>query len=219
MKKLYVGFITAMVALSLTSCSTFEEVDAPQEKLLNYKINRDAEGRYSIDFNVADNTNVESFKNITSRVNEYYLTDGVRDAKAQYREDFSLEDNAIKIGFFDANSEKNDKITVYDKNATFAKGGDGEFLQEVSLKKNTDGTYQLDFRVSNGVKTEFKYDEDLDVYEVHLSKGDATEKRFSRTLEMSDTEVLTIDFMHHKYAGKGMETVETGKPLIIVTKE
>ena len=216
MKKLYVGFLTAMVALSLTSCSTFEEVDAPQENLLkSYKLSRDANGAYSIDYIVADNTNSRSFKNINSKINEIYLTEGGVDTKAKYREDFSLDEDEIKIGIFDANSGKQPQILIKDENATFAKGESSEFLKEYSITKNEDGSYQLDFVVNNNVQTEFKYDEDLDVYEIHLSEGTATNKRFSRTIQMPDTGVLQIDFVNHKYAGKALDTEER-KPVIII---
>ena len=218
MKKLSVALLTVMFALSFGSCSE-AELDIPQEKLLkSFELNRDANGAYSIDYDVADNTSATTLRNVNSKTNEIHLSKGGNDAKPSYKNDFSLENDLLKVGFFDDNSGKNASITIVDENIIFAKGGDsGEFLKDYGVKSNGDGTYQLDFEVNNGVKTAFEYNKDIETYEVHLSRGNnISEKKFSRTLEMPDSNELRIDFVNNKNAGKGTVLEAERKPRIII---
>ncbi len=218
MKKLCVGFLAVVLAFSFTSCSTNEtDLDFPQESLLKKaQLKRDASGAYSVEYVVAENTVSETRTNINSLNNEYHLSKVGFDTKDQYREDLSLNDNKLRIGFFDNETGKSVKLTVSDENITFAKGSPTEFLTSYGLTTNNDGTIQLDFTVNDNVVTEFVYNEDLAVHEVHLSKGMSTERNFSRSLTIPDTGVLKLDFVNHKFLGKSTSLEVTDKkPQII----
>jgi len=141
---------------------------------------------------------VQSKKNLYSLTKEFHLSKVNYDAKDAYRDDVSLNDNQLKIGFFDIVTGGSAKIQVEDDNITFAKGQNTKFLKEYGIATNEDGTLQLDFEVNHNVKTEFVFNDNTDVYEVHLSSGTASESSFSKTIEVSDTGVLKIDFVNHK---------------------
>ncbi|MDG2193961.1 MAG: hypothetical protein P8K77_03720 [Polaribacter sp.] len=219
MKKLKTGLLVVMGVLSFTSCATFEnEVEAPQEQLLQmYTLSRDTNGAYSINYNVADKTSATSHKNIGSKTNEIYLDKvGYREQK-NYKNNFSLDDDKIKIRFVDNNTSGSTQITVEDENATFAKGANNNrFLKEYEVTGNADGTFQLDFEINEGIQSEFVYNKESSTYEIHLSKGDSTEKQFSRAIDIADDGVLKVDFVNHKYAGKGEATGPGRKPRIII---
>lgn len=212
MKKLCVGFLAVVLAFSFTSCSTNEtDLEIPQENLLKKaQLKRDASGAYSVEYVVADNTVSNLRIGITSLSNEFHLSKVGYDTKDQYREDLTLNDNKLRIGFFDTESGKTTKFTIEDENITFAKGMNNEsFLKTYGLSINPDGTIQLDFELNKNVVTEFVYNEELEIYEVHLSKGVSVGSVFSRTIAMPDKGILKIDFVNHKFLGKGLtETVE-----------
>jgi len=68
MRKLSVGFLAIVLALSFASCSTNEtDFEIPQEPLLKQvKLQRDASGAYFVDYVVANNTIPDVHKDVTS---------------------------------------------------------------------------------------------------------------------------------------------------------
>ena len=221
MKKLSVGFLAIVLAFSFTSCMTTEsDFVKPNSPLLEeVKLQRDVTGAYSVNYVVADNTLSEVRKNYNSLTNEVHLSKVNQDTKDQYRNDFTLENNKLRIGFFDNETGKSMSISVEDENITLAKGKSTKFLKEYSMSTNDDGTIQLDFEVNNNVNTEFLYNEDLGVYEVHLSKGTSSNNKFSRSLNVPENGTLKLDFVNHKFLlKKGLGLVESviKKPIIII---
>ena len=213
MKKLCVGFIAVVLAFSFTSCSTNEtDFETPQENLLkSYQLKRDASGAYSIDYNVADNTASDARKDLNSLTNEIHLSKVGYDTKDQYREDLTLNENTLRIGFFDNLTGKMIRLTIEDENITLAKGNSNNFLKTYGLTTNTDGTIQLDFEVNDNVVADFVYNDELAIHEVHLRKGISIDKVFSRSLTIPDTGVLKLDFVNHKFLGKGSVVEYTEK--------
>lgn len=221
MKKLYVGFLAVVLAFSFTSCSTSEtDFDTPQEPLLKKaQLKRDASGAYSVDYVVADKTVSDVRKDLNSLTNEFHLSKVAHDTKDQYREDLTLNDNKLRIGFFDNETGKSMKLTIEDENITLAKGNSTKFLKTYGLTTNDDGTIQLDFEVNNNVQTEFVYNEELAIHEVHLRKGTSTDKVFSRSLTIPDSGILKLDFVNHKYLGKSLTTSLERHPVIIFEED
>ncbi|MFN0727929.1 hypothetical protein [Polaribacter gochangensis] len=222
MRKLSVGFLAIVLALSFASCSTNEtDFEIPQEPLLKQvKLQRDASGAYFVDYVVANNTIPDVRKDVTSLTNEVHLNKVNHDTKDQYRNDFTLDNNTLRVGFFDNETGKQMRFSVEDENITFAKGISTKFLKEYGITSNTDGTIQLDFEVNSNVKTEFIYNDDLATYEVHLSKGTSSDSKFTRTLTVPDTGVLRLDFVNHNLLGKGLaESTSTIPRVIIVYDE
>lgn len=218
MKKLSVGFLAVVLALSLGSCSTIEtDFETPQEPLLkSYKLKKDATGAYSIDYNVADKTESTINKNLNSLTNEISLSKVGYNTKKQYNNDFNLDNDKLNIGFIDEETGEKINLTVVDENITLAKGKSTKFLKTYGVTKNTDNSYQLDFEVNDNVATSFVYNETKARYEIHLAKGEASDKTFSRSMEMPDTGKLNITFVNHLFAGKGLAETTSEKPQVII---
>ncbi|KAF9658552.1 hypothetical protein ABHQ57_11210 [Tenacibaculum sp. ZH5_bin.1] len=214
------NFTPYLLALSLSvifaSCSSNEaEVieNNPENLLQSYTLKRDATGAYSIDFNTANNTDVTTLTN-TDNSKEIILAETVQKTSTKHSNDFSIENNHLKIGFLETRNGKRTNIYIEDENITFAKGIT-EFLNSYSITANEDGTCQLDFTVNDNVNTDFVYNENLDVYEIHLSAGESLQKTFSRHFEMNSDKMLKLDFVNHKYSGRTEEETAERKPRII----
>ncbi len=221
MKKLCVGFLAVVLAFSFTSCSTNEsDLEMPQENLLKKaQLKRDASGAYSVEYVVADNTVSDIRTDLNSLTNDFHLSKVGYDTKDQYREDLTLNDNKLRIGFFDNETGKSLKMTIEDENITFAKGNSTTFLKTYGLATNDDGTIQLEFEVNNNVVTEFVYNEELGIHEVHLKKGTSAGNTFSRSLTIPDTGLLKLDFVNHKYLGKSTSESFSKIPRVIINFE
>ena len=200
MKKFTTFLLVISFTFSFTSCSDNEVItEQSQEKLLkSFKLERDASGRYSLDYEVADNTSAISVKNIENKTNEIYLRNSDDVQQRAHTNEFMLDNNKLRIGLVDANTNKRANISVEDENIILAKDNGDQFLSTYSVKGNEDGTYQLDFKVNKNVKVEFVYNESIDTFEVHLSKGKGDDNQFSRALEISEKGTLNIDFVNHK---------------------
>ncbi|WP_237276329.1 hypothetical protein [Tenacibaculum ovolyticum] len=209
-----------LLTIVFTSCSSnqVETLSNPQEKLLqSYTLKRDANGAYSIDFNTTNNTDVVAVKN-TNKSNDIILSKVNHKTASNHSNKFSIENNQLKIGFLDENKGKRTRISIEDNNnnITLAKKGVTEFLNSYSITANEDGTFLLHFEVNDNVTTSFTYNEDIDTYEVHLYKGQAKQKDFSRTLNLKSNNLLKLDFVNHKYFGRNIETTEIRRPRQII---
>ena len=70
-------------------------------------------------------------------------------------------------------------------------------LKEYSVSSNDDGTFDLDFKVNSQVHVDFVYNEENNIYEVHLEEGKSSGVNFTRNLEKVDGQTLKIDFVNH----------------------
>ncbi len=219
MKKITPYFLTLCLSILFASCSSNEteaiNESTPENLLQSYTLKRDANGAYSIDFNTTNNTDVTTVTN-TDNSKEIILTDVAQKTATKHSNAFSIENDQLKIGFLEASNGKRTKIYVEDDNITFAKGVT-KFLNSYSISANQDGTYQLNFTVNDNVTTDFVYNEEIETYEVHLSNGNASQKTFSRQLEMDfESKTLKLDFVNHKYAGKTETSDVERKPKSII---
>jgi hypothetical protein len=219
MKKFTPYFLALSLSVIFASCSSNEaEVieNNPENLLQSYTLKRDATGAYSIDFNTTDNTDVTTVTNVDNS-KEIILAETPQKTATKHSSDFSIDNDHLKIGFLEANNGKRKNIYIEDENITFAKGIT-EFLNSYSITANGDGTYKLDFTVNDNVSTHFKYNEDLEVYEVHLSEGNSDEKQFSRDLRIDSNELLKINFINYKnVSAKGavLESISE-KPKVVI---
>lgn len=204
-------------SIIFASCSSNENeiLNKTEEKLLqSYTLKRDASGAYSIDFNTTNNTDVSTVRNI-DKSNEIILSETKHKTTTKHSNDFAIENDQLKIGFLEANKGIRTRISIEDENPIFASKNTTDFLNSYSITKNTDGTFQLNFKVNDNVTTDFVYNEDLETYEVHLAKGEAKQSDFTRTLTTNQEDVLKLDFVNHKYSGKSQEDQTERKPRII----
>lgn len=221
MKKLSLYLIA--MSFVMTSCSSESDItnvveaNAPESLLKSFEVKRDANGRYSVDYNVNEKTAVESVKNIASKTNEIYLYSANNINEKKHTEDLALDNNMLKVDFIDKREENSRTITIEDENITLAKGAENEeFLRDYSFTSNDDGTYQLDFNVNNKISTNFVYNEEKERYEIHLKKGESQMSSYSRNFTKKEGVALKIYFMNHGYSGRGEQSADSGKPVIIL---
>ncbi|WP_299107317.1 hypothetical protein [uncultured Tenacibaculum sp.] len=221
MRKIAPYFLALSLVFASCSSNEGEIIDnnkSGQKLLKSYTLKRDGSGAYSIDFDVQNNTEVATFKG-KGNSNDIVLSESQAVKKKSYSNEYAIENDQLKIGFIENNSGKKTNISVTDDNITFARGTVTEFLNSYSITSNEDNTYRLDFKVNEDVKAEFIYNEIKDVYEVHLSKGDAKQVNFSRHFEMSHSGVLKINFVNHKFSGRAQERMTTEKPKTIIVSD
>ena len=190
-------FITLCALMMLTSCETNEENlnIEPETALRSYKISRDAQGKYSIDYEVNENVTVESVKNAESNANEFYLSKGKVAVENQLEIPLVLDNNVLEAKFYDETSVAKGFI-IEDDEILLARGEENnEYLQSYSIESLEDGSYQVEFIVKEGVAVSYNYNEQEDIYEINLKEG------IAKTLEHSVTYVKTgkelkIDFVN-----------------------
>ncbi|CAA0214824.1 Probable lipoprotein precursor [Tenacibaculum maritimum] len=225
MRKLSFYALAAVTSYVLISCSSdnVELIKNPQntEKLLkSFEIKRDANGRYSIDYNVDDNVVVSSVKNSTSKINEFYLSSENKSiGKNNYKEELPLEEDQLKIGFVEDSYENNRTIFIKDQDILLAKGEENEeFLKEYSLAGSGTDIYQLDFTVNKGITTDFVYNKEEMRYEIHLKEGNQSggvKENFSRTFIKTEEAPLEIRFVNHRYREQSRVDIRD-RPVVIV---
>jgi hypothetical protein len=196
------NLFTLLVTFTIvfSSCSTNETAlseEQPIALLKTYTISRDANGAYSLAFDLNGDSNTETIVDESTNMNKIFLYPSDQQTSRKATQNLVINGSELKIGFVDTNSSKHSEITIKDKNASFAKNSEKEMLSAYSIVSNEDGTYTLDFSVNNKVNVDFVFNEDLKIYEIHLEKGKANETSFSKVLEKEDGEPLKIDFVNH----------------------
>lgn len=213
-------------AFVFTACSSEESILPETQKkslLKSYKIERDASGAYSIDFDTENNVKTEKFKNHTTNTDEFHFSESDFATSKKQTEKLVIDGNQLSIGFIDTNTDRRPNITIEDDNIsvkTSAKTTD--MLETYSISSNEDGTFNLDFNVADQVAVDFVKNEETGTYEIHLEQGKATDSEFSRVLETSEDNILKIDFVNHvgnNNAAKGTAAREVirRKPRVIIS--
>ena len=198
-------------AIILTSCTSEENAlstEAPSAELLkSFKVKRDLNGSYFLDFDLKSDAKVDKIYDEVSNTNQIYLYSSNNSSKRKVTEEVSITNSQLKIGFVDTNTDKTPTITITDDNIALAKGNN-DALQGYEVTSNEDGTFQLDFSVADGVNVDFTYNNNLEAYEIHLESGKGDNSSYSRTFEKTEGQALKVDFINHvntsssKYANK-----------------
>jgi hypothetical protein len=195
---LYTLFASAMLVFS--SCSTDETLLQEEQSLdllKSYTIQRDASGAYSLDYNLNGNVEVDNVTDVQTNTNEIFLYSSNNESSRKVSQDLYIDQSQIKVGFVDTNSDKNATITVLDNDIQMSKSRN-ERLETFGLTSNTDGSFDLDFKVIDGVAVEFIYDGDKNVYEVHLNEdAKASQSKFLQTFTTEKGVALNIEFVNN----------------------
>lgn len=212
MKNLNVLALVVTMSLFLFSCSN-EESMLPEEEntslLKSYKISKDAEGNYSLNFDLNDNGAVDKVVDKTSNSKNFYLYSSENQVSKKITEDLVIDGEQLQVGFVDTRSDKSPTVTIIDDNITFAKTNKKDFLKEYSVEVNEDEEFLLDFTVNDGVLVNFIYNEETETYEVHLKEGKATEQSFAKVLEKEEGKQLKLNFVNYiKVEAKSEEYFE-----------
>jgi hypothetical protein len=196
------NLFAALVSLTFvfSSCS-FNETVLPEEQstdlLKTLTIKRDVNGAYSLDYSLNANVETENIVDEATNTNYIYLYSSENKLSSKVTQDFTIDGNQLKIGFVDTNSSKKSQITIKDEDAKFFRTESKDMLSEYNISGNEDGTYTLNFIVKNKVKVDFVFNEELNIYEVHLEEGKSDESVFSKVFEKIEGEALKIDFVNH----------------------
>ncbi|QTD37117.1 hypothetical protein JL193_13475 [Polaribacter batillariae] len=222
MKTLKLFAFVLAATFVFTSCSNNENLlpePQPKSLLKSFKIQRDAKGAYSVDYDLSNNVRTEKIVNDKKNSSKVYLYSSDEGISRKESQDLLVAGNELKVGFVDTNTNNNPYVLIEDDNISFAKGKNAEMLLEYSVASNEDGTFSLDFKVNNNVTVDFVYNESEEVYEVHLEAGKASSKAYNRTLTKEEGKVLRIDFVNHNpsnFSARGIEETIRKKPRVSV---
>ncbi|WP_299834571.1 hypothetical protein [uncultured Tenacibaculum sp.] len=206
MTKRYIPFLM-IVATLISSCSTEDndvlntEVEGVNKSLIqSQKISRDANGKYTVDYTLAKNAqaNLDKDSNIdVTTLNVFETKNDVVNRNTNNSAELDLKNDKLELQVVE-NGEERRSITVEDENVILAKGEvSTEFLQSYSVESFGDGQFVLDFTVRDGVQVDFSYDENTNIYEVHLKEGKANGNKFTKLYKKSETLPLKIDFVNY----------------------
>lgn len=221
MKKINSILVMLTISMGLMSCSS-EEIFTPEEstnKLLeNYTVKRNADGSYYVDYNLADNAVASLSTEKKSNSKDFYLYSSDNQSKKKFSEGLNLDDNSLKVGFTDTENGRKTSITVLDKDIRFNRDDESDFLNNYSITSNENGDYDLDFKVKNNVTVQFVYNDQDQVYEIHLEEGTNTQRDYFRTFVKEEGVDLKIDFLNHitSETNRDETTSIVEKPKIIV---
>ena len=204
MKNFNLLSLVIAVTFVFTSCSSNEslELENPNASLLNsYTVKRDASGAYSLDYNLNDNATVDNVKDVKNNTNQIFLYSSENQTGKKITQNLTIDGEQLKISFVDTKSNVNNTLIIFDDNAALSKSEDiTNKLQDYNITSNNDGTYTLDFNVSDNVRVDFVYNENIDTYEIHLEDGEGNGTSFSRVLEKEVGKDLKFDFVNHIYS-------------------
>jgi hypothetical protein len=225
MKKIKFVAISLLAFLAFSSCSSDELLspeEISEELFKTYQLKRDINGVYSLDINVEDNISIGKVKNSTNNTNEFHLsTSNAKVAqKSYYGSDLWFDNENFRIEFISENFNKIPSISVKDDNNRYNKKGDDELLEEYSITKNEEGSYNLDFRVMDNIGVSFVQDSETNVYEVHLDPNVTSDgnNTYSRTFEITEGELLQIHFVNH-FSGSGKGQPDPPRRPVIIIDE
>lgn len=201
MKTLKLISLLVLVTLGMSSCTSedndFLIQDQTAKSLLNsYEISRNIDGSYYLDYGVtgATSENIIDKKSGDNNIMLYPNNTEVSKAKS---EDLGLISSTeqLRINFNDTKNDKVTSIKVIDDNIQLGRN-QNSLLKDFSFEAKEDGTYDLDFEVKKGVEVEFVYNDELESYDIHLSKGDSTtESNYFRTFTPNADGYLRIAFV------------------------
>ena len=197
------NFFTFLVTFTLlfSSCSTNETLLSEEQSsdlLETYKIGRDENGAYFLDYSLKENTQTETvIDQSTNTKNIYLYSSDNNSSKRKFTQDLTIEDNQFNVGFVNMKSDHQPQISIVDDNRFLAKSSEVNKLNKYSVSRNKEGIFILDFSVKNDVRVDFVFNEESKIYEIHLEQGKSSETVFSRVLEKVNGQALKFDFINH----------------------
>ena len=201
MKTLNLFAFLVTFTLLFSSCSTNETLLSEEQSsdlLDTYKIGRDENGAYFLDYSLKENTQTETvIDQSTNTKNIYLYSSDNNSSKRKFTQDLTIEDNQFNVGFVNMKSDHQPQISIVDDNRFLAKSSEVNKLNKYSVSRNKEGIFILDFSVKNDVRVDFVFNEESKIYEIHLEQGKSSKTVFSRVLEKVDGQALKFDFINH----------------------
>ncbi|WP_075341635.1 hypothetical protein [Tenacibaculum agarivorans] len=195
----YIPFLLVLVT-ALTSCSTDDTPiinESNQPLLKSYKISRDANGVYTVDYKLADGANGEFIKDVETNTNNFYAYEDAAASATTKNANLNLSNKELKLGVFENDAQRR-SITVEDENIVLAKGVvSTNYLETYSIEHLGSDEYVLDFTIRDGVNASFEYNADENIFEVHLKEGKSNGTNFTKLYKKSPSLPLRIDFVNY----------------------
>lgn len=201
--------ILVLLTLSfvVVSCNSEDKIENKEALLKSYKILKNDQGNYYIEYEVKSNTDIEIVKDLENNVNNIYLRAGKVATKNEKAKALVLDDSQLKISFYENDKLGNSFYLEDDDSTIMSRGEDSiDYLESYSIE-NVDGrNYELKFKVREGIKVWYEYNEEIDAYEVHLKEGESNGLEFSKSY-IRTSESLKINFVNYVklYSAKGEE--------------
>ena len=191
--------VTALVmfALVLTSCSKDETIEdvtvlGADVGLKTYTLSKDINGNYSIDYEVNDYTTVQTVTNTETNATEFYLSAGNIAEKKKSEKNLVFENDYLEVGFYqEATATRG--LFIEDDNSSAAESD--TYLESYSIQDLGNDTYKVDFKVKEGIAVSFEYNEDDNIYEIHLKEGTSDAREFTKIF-VKKYDVIKVDFVN-----------------------
>lgn len=203
MKKLSLITLLALITIGFSSCSSEDDLliqeTSSEDFLKSFSVNKDSGGQFSLNYQLGDGVAADQEKDYKTNTNNIYLYSSQVQTRSIYNDRLAIQDGQLRVNFRNTSNNKIYTITLQDDDIQTSKdSNDNEYIDSYGISGNEDGSYDLDFRVKDGVSVEFLYNGDDDIYEVHLrDDANASQLDFSQTYTKQEGMTLKIDFVNH----------------------
>lgn len=203
MKNLSLTTLLIIITLGFSSCSQEDnlvlEEPTAEDMLKSFSLNKNSKGEYSLNYQLGEGAAADKENDVNSNTNNIYLYSSEVQSRSSFNDDLFIKDGQLRVNFRNTENNKVYTIAVEDDDIHTSKdNGDNEYLDSYGISGNEDGSYDLDFRVKDGVAVEFLYNGDENIYEVHLREdASASQSEFVQTYSKEDGVTLKIDFVNH----------------------
>lgn len=203
MKKLSLITLLALITIGFSSCSSEDDLliqeTSSEDFLKSFSVNKDSGGQFSLNYQLGDGVAADQEKDYKTNTNNIYLYSSQVQTRSIYNDRLAIQDGQLRVNFRNTSNNKIYTITLQDDDIQTSKdSNDNEYIDSYGISGNGDGSYDLDFRVKDGVSVEFLYNGDDDIYEVHLrDDANASQLDFSQTYTKQEGMTLKIDFVNH----------------------
>ena len=227
MKKLSLTSLLLMTIVVFTSCSVETDPVLEEQTSLSSRdifekpptVQRNPDGSYYLGYELKDGVAADIITDDATNTKSINAYSSDNQMQKKFNEGLSLNGkDSFTVGV-NTETDKGSTITILDDDIKFSRNPKKDHLKEYGIDENGDGTYTLNFTVKNNIKVDFIQNQDTGVYEIHLDRGDSSEKDFSRTFTKEEDEDLKISFVNYYYSntGRALDSVEKSeKPKIIV---
>lgn len=220
MKKSSLTTLLIIITLGFTSCTQEDTtiLDEPSAEALlrSFTLGKDAQGTYSLDYNLNQGASSENIKDEKNNTNNIYLYSSDNQSASRVGEGMTIQNGELNVTFNDTQTEKKSTITVLDDDIKMSRDVN-ENLESYGITGNGDDTYDLAFTVVDGVAVNFIYDGDRDVYEIHLNNdANASQSDFTQTFTKEEGIDLNIEFVNNSNSSSGREVEASRVPAIII---
>ena len=202
MKKICFSLLAIVLVLNIVSCSNDQSgVEISDESFLKeVKLTRNSTGNYVLEYELTDNSNSDRV-DVTPELSEIHLSKGNHKGNTTYKENWLLEQDNLEIAFIE-NNHDDVKLKISDDQYLKAKGGEfqpNQYLTKFSITKTiNEDVVNIDFQVEANVYVAYDYNEEEEIYEIHLYKSENAIHKTDHQLQISLEDYgFRLDFCNH----------------------